>query len=71
MTSSTKREFSHDRRDIEPRQRRSSRLNKKFLKSIKVMKIVRIVTTKVNHHPKCPFGVHQIYPRELKSYSMQ
>jgi hypothetical protein len=29
MNSSTKREFSHDPREIEPRQRRSSRLNRK------------------------------------------
>jgi hypothetical protein len=30
MGSSTKREVSHDPREIEPRQRRSSRLNRKF-----------------------------------------
>jgi hypothetical protein len=29
MSSSTKREVSHDPREIEPRQRRSSRLNRK------------------------------------------
>jgi hypothetical protein len=29
MSSSTKREVSHDPRDIKPRQRRSSRLNRK------------------------------------------
>jgi hypothetical protein len=26
---------------------------------------------KVNHHPKCPFGVHQTYLQELKRYLMQ
>jgi hypothetical protein len=113
MSSSTKREISHDPREIEPKQRRSSRLSRKHLsshcrksststeakmpktvkspssvekakletlyspnkgslkRSLKVMKIVRTVTTKVNHHPKCPFGVHQTYPQELKSYLMQ
>jgi hypothetical protein len=42
-------------------------------KVIKVMKIVRTatVTVKVNHHPKCPFGVHQTYLQELKNYLMQ
>jgi hypothetical protein len=29
------------------------------------------VIMKVNHHPKCPFGVHQTYLQELKSYLMQ
>jgi hypothetical protein len=43
--------------------------NKGSPKFIKVMKIVR--TVKVNHHPKCPFGVHQTYLQELKSYLMQ
>jgi hypothetical protein len=40
---------------------------------IKVIKIARIITVKVqvNHHPKCPFGVHQTYPQELKSNLMQ
>jgi hypothetical protein len=114
MSSSTKREVSHDQREIEPKQRRSSRLNRKhpgshsrksytsteakmpkIVKSssstekdnletlyspnkgspkvIKIMRIVRTVTvtTKVNHHPKCPFGVHQTYLQELKSYLMQ
>jgi hypothetical protein len=45
--------------------------NKGSPKVIKVMKIVRIATVKVNHHPKCPFGVHQTYLQELKSYLMQ
>jgi hypothetical protein len=45
--------------------------NKVSLSSLKVMKIVRTVTIKVNHHLKCPFGVHQTYPQELKCYSMQ
>jgi hypothetical protein len=112
MSSSTKREVSHDPREIEPKHRRSSRLNRKHpgihsrksststeakmpkivnssssiekakletlyspnkvdLKSLKVMKIVRTVKTKVNHHPKCPFGVHQTYLQELKGYLMQ
>jgi hypothetical protein len=112
MSSSTKREVSHDLSEIEPRQRRSSRLNRKhpgshFRKSststeakipkivksysstekakletlyspnkgspkvLKVMKIVRTVTIKVNHHPKYPFGFHQTYPQELKSYLKQ
>jgi hypothetical protein len=26
---------------------------------------------KVNHHSKCLFGVHQTYPKELRSYLMQ
>jgi hypothetical protein len=30
MSSSTKREVSHDPREIEPRQRRPSRLNRKY-----------------------------------------
>jgi hypothetical protein len=104
MSSSTKREVSHDPREIEPRQRRSSRLNRKHPgghskkystsaeaklskivesssstekanletlyspnkgspKVIKFMKIVITVKIKVNHHPKFPFGVHQIYPQ--------
>jgi hypothetical protein len=103
MSSSTKREVSHDPREIEPKHRRSSRLNRKLpgshsrksytpteakihkiIKSssstekaklqtlyspnkgspkvIKVMKIVRIATVTINHHPKCHFGVHQTYP---------
>jgi hypothetical protein len=41
--------------------------NKGSPKVIKVMKIVRTVTIEVNHHPKCPFRVHQTYPQELKS----
>jgi hypothetical protein len=110
MSSSTKREVSHDPREIEAKNRRSSRLNRKHpvshsrkcytsteakmpkivksssstekaklvtlyspnkiaLRSLKVMKIVRIA--KVNHHPKSPFGVHQTYPQELKSYLIQ
>jgi hypothetical protein len=113
MTSSTKREVSHDPREIEGKHRRSSsRLNRKHpgshsrksytpteakmpkivksssstekaklehsivltkvaLRSLKVMKIVRIATVTVNHHPKCPFGVHQTYLQELKIYLMQ
>jgi hypothetical protein len=108
MSSSTKRKVSHYPREIEPKHRRSSRLNRKHpashsrksntpaeakmpkivksssstekaklvltkvsLKSLKVMKIVRTVTVKVNHHPKCTFGVHQTYLQELKSYLMQ
>jgi hypothetical protein len=35
------------------------------------MKIVKIATVTVNHHPKCPFGVHQTNAQELKSYLMQ
>jgi hypothetical protein len=47
--------------------------NKGSPKVIKVMKIVRTVTVsiKLNNHPKCPFGVHQTYPREFKSCLMQ
>jgi hypothetical protein len=45
--------------------------NKGSLRSSKAMKIVRTVTIKVNHHPKCLFGFHQTYPQELKSYLMQ
>jgi hypothetical protein len=30
-----------------------------------------IENSKVNHHPKCPFGVHQTYLQELKGYLMQ
>jgi hypothetical protein len=45
--------------------------NKGSPKVIKFMKIVRIVTMKVNHHLKCPFGVHQTYTRELKGCFMQ
>jgi hypothetical protein len=37
--------------------------NKGSPKVIKIMKIVRKVAIKINHHPKCPFGVHQIFPR--------
>jgi hypothetical protein len=103
MSSLTKREVTHDPREIEPRQRRSSRINRKHQgshsrksytpteakmpkivkslhkqktlswkhstvltnvdrRSLKIMKIVRTVTIKVNHHPKCPFGVHRTYP---------
>jgi hypothetical protein len=102
MSSSTKREVSHNPREIEPKHRRSYRLNRKnpsihsrksskstevkmpkivkssssteriswkhstvltkaALRSLKATKIVRTVTVKVNHHPKCPFGVHQTY----------
>jgi hypothetical protein len=112
MSSATKREVSHDPREIEPKHRRSSRLSKKhpgshsrisytstetkmpkIVKSysstekakletlyslnkgrpkvIKSHEIVRIITVKVNHYPKCPFGVHQTYLQELKSYLMQ
>jgi hypothetical protein len=112
MSSSTKREVTHDPKEIEPRQRRSSRQSKKHpgshsrksststeaklpkivkslhkqktlswkhstvltnvdRRSLKVMKIVRTVTVTVNHHPKCPFRVHQTYLQELKSYLMQ
>jgi hypothetical protein len=35
------------------------------------MKIMRIVTVKVNHHFKYHFGVHQTYCQVLKSYLMQ
>jgi hypothetical protein len=110
MSSSTKREVSHDPREIEAKHRRSSRLNRKHPsshsrksytpteakmhkmvkssastekakletlyspnkgspRSLKVMKVVR--TVRVNHHPKCPFGVHQTYLLELKSYFTQ
>jgi hypothetical protein len=112
MSSSTKGRSPMNRREFEPKQRRSSRLNRKHpgshsrksftstegkipkivksssstekakleilyspnkvaLRSLKVMKIVRTVTMKVNHHPKCPFGVHHTYLQELKSYLMQ
>jgi hypothetical protein len=114
MSSSTKTEVSHDPKEIEPKHKRSSRLNRKHpgshsrksykirkpkmpkivnsflstqipswkhstvltkitLRSLKVMKIVRTgtATAKVNHHPKCTFGVHQTYLQELKSYLMQ
>jgi hypothetical protein len=95
MNSPTKTEVSHDPREIEPRQRRSSRLSRKHPgshsiksststeakipkivkssssiekakletlyspnkgspRSLKVMKIVKTVTRKVKHHPKCP-----------------
>jgi hypothetical protein len=46
-------------------------LTKVALRSLKVMKIVRTVTVKVNHHSKCFFGIHQTYPQELKSCLMQ
>jgi hypothetical protein len=49
----------------------STVLIKVALRSSKVKKIVRTVTIKVHHHPKCPFGVHQTYPQELKSYLMK
>jgi hypothetical protein len=115
MSSSTKRVVSHEPREIEPKHRRSSRLNRKHpgshsrksytlteakmpkifksssstekakletlyspnkvtkvaLRSSKVMKIMITVTKKVNHHPKCPFGVQQTYLQELKGYLMQ
>jgi hypothetical protein len=99
MSSSTKGRSPMNRREIEPKQRRSSRLNRKHpgshskkyststeakmlkisshihlqkrlsgkqstflikvaLRSLKVMKIVGTATVKVNHHLKCPFGVH-------------
>jgi hypothetical protein len=45
--------------------------NKGIPKVTKVMKIVRTITINVNHHPKCPFRVHQTHPQELKSYLMQ
>jgi hypothetical protein len=35
---------------------------------LKDIKIVRIATIKINHHPKYPFGVHQTHPQELKSF---
>jgi hypothetical protein len=107
MSSSTKKEDSHDPREVEPRQRMSSRLNRKHLgshfrksststeaklpkivksssstespslkhsavltkivlKLLKIMKIVRTVTIKLNHHLKFPLGFHQIYPQEMK-----
>jgi hypothetical protein len=40
-------------------------------RSLKIMKIVRTVKVRVNHHPKCPFGVQQTFSQELKSYLMQ
>jgi hypothetical protein len=51
----------------------STVITKVALRSLQVMKIVRTVTRtlEVNHHPKCPFGVHQTYLQELKSYLMQ
>jgi hypothetical protein len=48
----------------------STVLTKVAPRSLKVMKIVRTVTVKVNHHPKCPFGAHQTYLQKLKGYSM-
>jgi hypothetical protein len=112
MNSSTRREVSHDPREIEPKQRRSSRLNRKHpgshssklststeakmpkivksysstekaklkhstvltkvaLRSLKVMKIVKTVRIKLNHHPKCPFWFRKTYPQELKRSLMQ
>jgi hypothetical protein len=102
MSSSTKRDVSYDPREIEPRQSRSSRLNRKYPgshsrkyststeaklpkivksssstgktklqilyspnkgspKVIKSHQIVIAVKVKVNHDPKCPFGVHQTF----------
>jgi hypothetical protein len=45
--------------------------NKGSPKVIKSLKIVRIETITVNHHSECPFGVHQTYLQEWKSYLMQ
>jgi hypothetical protein len=49
----------------------STVLTKVALRSSKVMKIVRTVTIKINHHPKYPFWVHETYTLELKNYLMQ
>jgi hypothetical protein len=109
MSSSTKREVSHDTREIEPKQIRSSRLNKKHPGSHsrkyststkdKTSKIVKLSSStekaklktlyspnknipkvikshedsdnssnKSKSSSKCPFGVHQTYLQELKSY---
>jgi hypothetical protein len=40
-------------------------LTKVSLRSLKVMKIMRKAKVKINHHLKCPFGVHQTYLQEL------
>jgi hypothetical protein len=45
--------------------------NKGIPKVIKNHEDRRTVTVKVNHHPKYPFGVHQTYLQELKSYLIQ
>jgi hypothetical protein len=112
MSSSTKREVSHDPREIKPKHRRSSRLNRKhpgshsrksytptedkmpkIVKSSSSIEKAKLETlyspnkgnpkvinshedsensnSKINHNPKCPFGVHQTYLQELKSYLMQ
>jgi hypothetical protein len=112
MISSTKREIFHDPREIEPRQRNSSRLNRKHpcshsrksststkdkmpkrvksSSSTEKSKLEKLYSpnkssskvikdhedsensnNKINHHLKCPVGVHQTYPQELKSYLMQ
>jgi hypothetical protein len=113
MSSSTKREVSHDPREIEPKHRRSSRLNRKHPGShsrksstpaeAKMPKIVNSSSSteksnleslyspnkesrpkvikshedsensknKSKSSSKCPFGVHQTYLQELKSYLMQ
>jgi hypothetical protein len=112
MSSPTKREVSHDPREIEAKHRRSSRLNRKhpdshsrksytltealmpkIVKSSSYTEKAKLETlyslnkgspkiikshddsenrnNKVNHHPKYPFGVHQIYLQEFKIYLMQ
>jgi hypothetical protein len=104
MSSSTKREVSHDPREIETKHRMSSRLNRKHLGNhsrksststkAEMPKIVKsssstekakletlyspnkvspklIKSHKDKSSSKCPFGVHQTYLQELKSYLMQ
>jgi hypothetical protein len=78
VSSSTKREFSHDPREIEPRQRRSSRLNRKYPGShsrksststeAKMPKIVKSSSSTENTKLETLYSPNKGSPKVIKSH---
>jgi hypothetical protein len=78
MSSSTKREVSHDPRETEPRQRRSSRLNRKhpgchFRKSststeAKMPKIVKSSSSTEKAKLETLYSPNKVSPKIIKSH---
>jgi hypothetical protein len=78
MSSSTKRKVSHYPREVEPRQRRSSRLNRKHPAShsrksststeAKMPKIVKSSSSKENSKPETLYSPNKGSPKVIKSH---
>jgi hypothetical protein len=78
MSSSTKREVSHDRREIEPKHRRSSRLNRKHpgshsrksstSKEAKIPKIVKSSSSTEKAKLATFYSPNKVSPKVIKSH---